>query len=298
MPMPDSEQTRVLVTGAAGMLGSQVLLSVPDGIDVVGTDMREAAGVEAVGVDLTDRDQVGKLFTERGPFTGVIHAAAYTAVDAAEAEPKLALRVNRDACEILAECCREAKIPLVMVSTDFVFDGTQERPYREDDPTGPLSVYGSSKLAGEEAALRAHPGGVRIARTQWLYGPRGKHFPGTMLKLAQERSELRVVSDQLGSPTSTLELAPALWDVLRLGEAGIYHAACEGRASWYDFAVATFEEADVDVNVEPCSTSEFPRPAVRPAFSVLDCSKLTALRGKPLADWRDALATFMGSGLA
>jgi len=296
--MEESEQSRVLVTGAAGMLGSQVLLSVPDGIDVVGTDMREAAGVEAVGVDLTDRDQVHNLFSERGPFTGVIHTAAYTAVDKAEEEQELAMRINRDASELLAECCREAKIPMVMVSTDFVFDGTQGTPYGEEDATNPLSVYGSTKLAGEQAAQRAHPGGVRIARTQWLYGPRGKHFPGTMLQLAQERSELRVVSDQVGSPTSTLELAPALWDVLRLGEAGIYNAACEGEASWYDFALATFEEADVEITVEPCTTSEFPRPAVRPANSVLDCSKLTSKRGKPLADWRDALATFMGSGLA
>lgn len=296
--MEDSEQSRVLVTGAAGMLGSQILLSVPDGIDAVGTDMRDAAGVEAVGVDLTDRTQVGELFVEHGPFTGVIHAAAYTAVDKAEEEADLAMRINRDASEILAEHCREAKIPMVMVSTDFVFDGQAGRPYREEDETSPLSVYGSTKLAGEEAALRAHPGGVRIARTQWLYGPRGKHFPGTMLQLAEERPELRVVSDQMGSPTSTLELAPALWDVLRLGEAGIYNAACEGEASWYDFALAVFEEADVEVSVEPCTTSEFPRPAARPANSVLDCSKLTAKRGKPLAEWRDALATFMGSGLA
>ena len=296
--MEDSEQSRVLVTGAAGMLGSQVLLSVPDGIDAVGTDMREAAGVEAVGFDLTGREQVGELFTKHGPFTGVIHAAAYTAVDKAEEDSDLAMRINRDATGILAEHCREAKIPMVLVSTDFVFDGRSNRPYLEDDPTSPLSVYGSTKLAGEEAALRAHPGGVRIARTQWLYGPRGKHFPGTMLQLAEERSELKVVSDQVGSPTSTLELAPALWDVLHLSEAGIYNAACEGEASWYDFALAVFEEADVEMNVEPCSTSEFPRPAVRPANSVLDCSKLTAKRGKPLAEWRDALATFMGSGLA
>lgn len=296
--MAESDQSKVLVTGAAGMLGSQVLLSVPDGIDVVGTDMREAAGVEAVGVDLCEREQVATLFRERGPFTGVIHTAAYTAVDQAEEEEDVALRVNTEPCRILAECCRDAGIPLVMVSTDFVFDGKGERPYLESDPTGPLSAYGRTKLAGEQAALEVYPAGVRIARTQWLYGPRGKHFPGTMLKLAEERDELRVVSDQIGSPTSTLELAPALWDVLRLGEAGIYHAACEGSASWYDFAAATFEEADADVSVEPCSTEEFPRPAVRPAYSVLDCSKLTALRGKALADWRDALATFMGSGLA
>ena len=129
-----------------------------------------------------------------------------------------------------------------------------------------------------------------------LYGPRGGHFPGTMLKLAAERDQLMVVSDQVGSPTSTLELAPALWDVLMLGEAGIYHAACEGEASWFDLAVATIEASDLsDTQIDPCSTDEFPRPAPRPKYSVLDCSKLTELRGKSLLPWKDALLTYLGS---
>ena len=297
--MVDNEQSRVLVPGGAGMLGSQVLLSVPDGIDAIGTDLREAPGVEAVGVDLLDEEAVARLFDEHGPFTGVIHTAAYTAVDKAEEEEGLALKINGDACRILAARCAALEIPLVLISTDFVFDGQSDRPYREDDTTNPLSAYGRTKLAGERAALEAHPDGTRIVRTQWLYGPRGKHFPGTMLALAKERDELKVVNDQMGAPTSTLELAPALWDVLRSGEAGVYHASCEGAGSWYDFAVATFEECDEDdISVLPCSTEEFPRPAVRPAYSVLDCSKLTALRERSLAEWRDALSTFLGSGLA
>lgn len=289
-------QQRVLVTGAAGMLGSQVLLASPDDVLAIGTDLREAHGVEAVGVDLAEPDQVTALFQEHGPFSGVIHAAAYTAVDKAEEEEDLAHRVNAVACEVVARACAEANIPLVLVSTDFVFDGERTTPYPVDAEVRPLSAYGRTKLAGEEAALRGHPSGTRVVRTQWLYGPRGGHFPATMQRLATERDHLKVVSDQIGSPTSTLELAPALWDVWESGAAGIYHAACEGQCSWFDLAKAVLEDTGHDeVTVEPCSTDEFPRPAHRPAYSVLDCSKLTALRGAPLASWRDALRTFLGN---
>lgn len=294
--MNDTRQARVLVTGAAGMLGSQVLLSMPDGETAFGTDLVEAPGVGAVGVDLADGAAVRKLFEEHGPFSGVIHCAAYTAVDKAEEQPELAQRVNADACGVLAEACALAEIPLVMISTDFVFDGLSERPYLESDPVAPLSVYGKTKLAGEEQALARHPAGTRIVRTQWLYGPRGHHFPRTIAKLARERDELKVVADQIGSPTSTLELSPALWDVLRSGEAGIYHAACEGACSWYEFACAIVVLCGIEtVKVLPCSTEEFPRPAPRPAYSVLDCSKLQSLRQKPLSTWREALSVYLGS---
>lgn len=286
---------KALVTGAAGMLGSQVILGAPDGATVVGTDLTDASGVEIPGVDLADPAAVAALWEEHGPFDGIIHTAAYTAVDKAEEEPELALRVNGTACEVLAKQAAQSGIPLVLVSTDFVFDGHAKQPYKESDPVSPLSVYGRTKLAGETLAQAAHPTGTRIVRTQWLYGPRGKHFPRTMLELAKDRDHLKVVNDQVGSPTSTLELAPALWDVLGGGEAGVYHAACEGSCSWYDLAKATLELAGVEgVTVEPCTTDEFPRPAHRPAYSVLDCARLTALRGAPLAPWRDALGTYLG----
>lgn len=294
--MSDDDQMRVLVTGAAGMLGSQVLLAVPDGIGAVGTDLVEMPGVEVVGTDLTDEAGVGALMREHGPFTGVIHCAAYTAVDQAEAEEALAARVNGTACGVLARACAPLDIPLVVVSTDFVFDGTAREPYAVDAPVNPLSAYGRTKLQGEREARAAHPTGTRVVRTQWLYGPRGRHFPGTMLRLAKERDALQVVNDQIGSPTSTLELAPALWDVLVSGAPGVYHAACEGAASWYDLAVLTLELAGVEgVTVTPCRTEDFPRPAHRPAYSVLDCSRLTALRDEPLAAWQDALKTYLGS---
>ena len=277
------------------MLGSQVLLALPDGVRTVGTDLVERSGVDVAGIDLADAEAVAALWREHGPFSGVIHTAAYTAVDRAEEEEHLAARVNGQACGVLAAAAARADVPIVIVSTDFVFDGKGDQPYPEDAPTNPLSAYGRTKLQGELEARQAHPQGTRIVRTQWLYGPRGKHFPGTMLSLAEERDLLRVVSDQHGSPTSTLELAPALWDVLQLGEAGIYHAACEGAATWFDLACATLEFAGLEgVTVEPCTTEEFPRPAHRPPYSVLSCERLSALRGTSLAPWREALKTYLG----
>lgn len=293
---PSAPRGRVLVTGAAGMLGSQLLLSAPAGVQAVGTDLIPARdGAPAVahaGVDLSDPAAVEALFARLAPLAGVIHAAAYTAVDKAEEEEDLALRVNATVPEVVARACAAQGVPLVHVSTDFVFDGAGTRPYRIDDPPRPLSAYGRTKLAGEQRVAAACPAAA-IVRTQWLYGPRGRHFPGTILALAAQRPELKVVSDQRGSPTSTLELAPALWDVWAAGASGLFHAACEGQASWFDFAAETLRQAGVRTPIHPCSTAEFPRPAHRPAYSVLDCSRLTALRGRPLKPWRDALADFL-----
>lgn len=278
------------------MLGSELVRCTPAGFEAIGTDLRSDTGVAAAGVDLADRASVERVFAEHGPFEGVVHAAAWTAVDLAEEKETDARRVNEDACRELARACASTGAPLVVVSTDFVFDGAGKRPYREDDTTHPLSAYGRTKLLGETAARAEHPRGARIVRTQWLYGPGGKHFPGTILTLAKTRNELKVVHDQVGAPTSTLELAPALWDVLAKGEAGVYHAACDGQASWFELAVATLELSGVrGVRVDPCTTEEFPRPAARPRYSVLDCTKLAKLRGRKLAPWRDALAAFLAS---
>ncbi len=291
-----SQAKRVLVTGAAGMLGSQVLLSAPDDVKTVGTDLVGAAGVDEVGVDLSDERSVCELFDRVGELAGVIHTAGYTAVDQAEEEEELALRINGTACGILARAARDAGVPQVVVGTDFVFDGESGHAYTEEDEPNPLCAYGRTKLAGERAALEAYPDGTRIVRTQWLYGPRGSHFPGTMLDLAREREHLKVVDDQIGAPTSTLELAPALWDVLESGEESHYHAACEGSCSWFGLACATLEAAGVQgVEIEACTTDEFPRPARRPAHSVLDCGRLERLRGRTLAPWADALRTYLGS---
>jgi dTDP-4-dehydrorhamnose reductase len=224
----------------------------------------------------------------------LIHCAAYTAVDRAEQEEAAAYRANATACAVLAGQAAEEKAPMVLLSTDFVFDGKARRPYTEKDEPSPLSAYGRTKLAGEQAALEVFREGVRIVRTQWLYGPRGTHFPGTIVRLARERGKLRVVDDQVGSPTTTLELAPALWDVLDRAPAGIYHAACEGSCSWYELAAAVLAGVGLNhVVLEPCTSAEFPRPAQRPAYSVLDCSALGALRGRALLPWREALRAYL-----
>lgn len=265
------------------MLGSQVLRAAPSGIRAVGTTL--------VDTDLADAAAVEALFRRVRP-DGVVHTAGYTDVDGAESAADAAHRGNVVATGVVAEACAARKIPLVTVSTDYVFNGRADRPYTEDDEPDPLGVYGRTKLGAERAAGRA-----RIVRSAWLYGPRGRHFPGTILELAAREDEIRVVDDQRGSPTSTLELAPALWDVLERGEdATIYHATAEGSCTWYELAGAVLELARVSgIRLVPCRTAEFPRPAPRPAYSVLDCSRLSRLRGGPLAPWRAALGRYMES---
>jgi len=250
--------------------------------------------------DLADPGQVAALLERIGPATGVIHAAAWTDVDGAQTRPAAARRDNQVATRVLAEACARRRAPLVVVSTDFVFDGEASRPYRELDGTCPLGVYGRTKLAAERAALEAWPGGTRIVRTQWLFGPgRPGHFVDRILQAARAGRPLRVVDDQVGCPTSTPALAEALWDVLELAPPGIYHAACEGFCSRYELARAVLEIAGLPVDlVRPCSTAEMPRPAPRPAFAPLDCSKLAAVRGRRLPPWRDELIRYLAGGHA
>ncbi len=292
--MSPGRERAVLVTGAAGMLGRRLLATAPSGVRAVGTDLSVAPGLAAGGVDLSLEQEVERVLAGHGPWQGVIHAAAYTAVDQAEREPEAARRANAQAPAVLARLCAGAGLPLVAVGTDFVFDGRKGAPYSEEDAPNPLSVYGRTKLEGEQVVLSLHPDGAAVVRTQWLYGPGGQHFPRTIVRLARERGQLRVVDDQIGAPTSTLELAPALWDVLLAGGRGIFHAACEGACSWYRLTAALLEECGLTgVRLEPCSTAEFPRPARRPAYSVLDSSRLARLRGKRLLPWRDALRAYL-----
>jgi dTDP-4-dehydrorhamnose reductase len=289
------QRATALVTGAAGMLGSQMLRCIPRGWRAVGTDLAAGEGVSAAGVDLADPAAVAQLFEQLGPFQGVLHCAAYTAVDRAEAEPEQAQRANAVASGVLAEACARAGSPLVVVSTDFVFDGEQREPYQEDDAPRPLSVYGRTKLEGERLALEAHRDGTAVVRTQWLYGPRGQHFPRTIVQRARELGRLRVVHDQVGSPTSTLELAPALWDVLLERGRGRYHAVCGGTCSWYEFTLEILSQCGLGaVPVEPCRSDEFPRPARRPAYSALGGVRLERLRGRALAPWPAALREYLG----
>lgn len=254
----------VLVTGARGMLGRAVVAAAPG--RVLAVDREEC--------DLTDVDSVRALLASKP--AGVIHCAGYTDVDGAESDPPAAHAGNAVATAHVAAAC--GGVPLVVVSTDYVFDGTSPRPYGEEDPPNPRSVYGKSKLEAERAAP-----GARIVRTAWLYGEGGRNFPDTVRRLAAAGGPLRVVNDQRGSPTWTEALAPVLWEALAFPP-GIYHATCEGSCTWYEFARAVAPGADIS----PCTSAEYPRPAPRPANSVLDCSKLAARRGRRLPHWRDA----------
>jgi dTDP-4-dehydrorhamnose reductase len=226
----------------------------------------------------------------------IVSAAAYTAVDKAESEPELAFAVNARGAGAVAQAAKDLGVPLVHLSTDYVFDGSKPSPYTEEDSTGPTGVYGASKLAGEEAVLSAH-GKAAVLRTAWVYSPFGANFLKTMLRLAADRDEISVVSDQRGNPTSALDIADGVLSVLANLYASeeralrsTFHMTGEGEASWAEFAEAIFvaaESLDGPVaRVRPISTTDYPTPAKRPVNSRLDCSKLARIHGVRLPDWR------------
>ena len=231
----------------------------------------------------------------------VVNAAAYTAVDKAESEPELAQAINAEGAGAVATAARELGIPVIQISTDYVFDGSRTRPYREDDPTGPLGVYGRSKLAGEEAVARENPHHV-ILRTAWVYAPFGSNFVRTMLRLAATRPEVGVVADQHGCPTSALDIATTILGVAErlLAEpgpssdlTGTFHMAAQGEAVWADVAEAVFQTSAASAGpaaiVRRIATADYPTPARRPANSRLDCSKLASTYGIVLPPWRHSL---------
>ena len=232
----------------------------------------------------------------------MVNAAAYTAVDRAESEPEAAFRANAEAPARLAEACKARDALFVHYSTDYVFDGTGTRPYREDDPTAPLGVYGASKLAGEEA-IRGSGARHLILRTAWVYAAHGSNFLLTMLRLAQERSELRVVADRTGTPTSAALIAEATRSILEraAGGSGTWHLTAAGQTTWHGFAVAIIEAAIERgllarrPRVTPISSAEWPTAAVRPAFSVLDCSRGAQDFGLRLPTWEDELDRALGA---
>lgn len=277
----------ILLIGSTGQLGrelQQILL--PLG----------AIALARPQIDLSQPESLRQLIAEIQPQV-IINAAAYTAVDKAESEPQLATAINATAPGILAEVAQKLGSFLIHVSTDYVFDGTQSLPYRETDKTNPLGVYGQTKLAGEEA-IRQNCENHLILRTAWVYGSYGNNFVLTMLKLGAEREEIRVVADQIGSPTSARDLAVAIAHIvpqLTPLIAGTYHYTNSGVASWYDFAVAIFEEArEIEIplkiqRVIPITTAEYPTPAKRPAYSVLACEKISKILGTTRPHWRVAL---------
>ncbi len=275
---------RILITGASGQLGQALLhLPIPNRWQWLPTDTDT--------LDITQPDQVNAYLERERPEI-CINAAAYTAVDLAEAEPEKARLINAEAVAHLARYCQQVGTHLIHVSTDFVFDGANNRPYQETDAPNPLSVYGQTKLAGEQNALQ-YCEKTTILRTSWLYGQHGNNFAKTMLRLASERNSLNVVADQVGTPTFTADLANLIVQLIALPQIpqGLFHFSNDGLASWYDFAHAIFSLTHSKIDLRPIRTEQFPTAAKRPAYSVLDKQKIKLqLPDFPFRHWRDALA--------
>ncbi len=278
---------KLLVTGAGGMLGQTLSPYLAKrGHDVA------AFGKE--DLDITDGDLVERVVVEQRPDL-IVHCAAYTQVDLAETEEEAAFAINEHGTENVARAAGMLNIPMLYVSTDYVFDGSNNMPYKTSDPTAPISVYGKSKLAGELAVQR-HCQNYYIVRTSWLYGPYGRNFVDTIYKLGEERDQIKVVADQVGSPTSTATLSEIIADLIVTKSYGIYHATDDGVTSWFDFAreiVKDLETKGKKVEVVPIETKDMPRPAPRPAYSALDKSDLVKALGRPLTPWQEALHDYL-----
>ena len=275
---------KILVTGAGGQLGQELVRMRKIGAEMIGLDRS--------GLDITDEAACRRALREIRP-DAVIHAAAYTAVDKAESEPERAHLVNVIGTRHVAAAAEDVGAKFCYISTDYVFDGAASRPYREDDPASPRTVYGRTKLEGEKEALTACRR-TFVVRTSWVYGKYGANFVKTMLSLAKTQPVLKVVNDQTGSPTYTRDLASFLTELVMTDRYGIYHASNTGSCTWYEFARAIFAERGISVEVVPCTTEEFPRPAPRPQYSVLGHEAMERAGFRPLRHWREALREFLG----
>ena len=289
---------KIFVTGVNGQLGHDVMNEIHKrGMEGVGSDITQSyagmadetavCSMPYVQMDITDADAVDRILGGVRP-EAVIHCAAYTAVDAAEENEALCRRVNADGPRNIAAVCRKLDIKMIYISTDYVFDGTGERPWEPYDKQAPVSVYGRTKYEGE-LAVQAQLEKYFIVRIAWVFGTNGKNFVKTMLALSEKYDTLRVVNDQFGSPTYTFDLSKLLVDMILTEKYGIYHATNEGICSWYDFACAIFETAGIRMNVIPVTTAEYGAKAARPANSRMSKEKLTANGFERLPDWQDAL---------
>lgn len=275
---------KVFVTGASGQLGYDVCKELE-------TRHIEYRGVSSKELDITDSNAVHRELIAYHP-DAVIHCAAYTKVDLAEDEPEKCWAVNVDGTRNIAESCRELDAKMVYISTDYVFPGTGDRFYEPTDPVGPVNTYGRSKLAGE-LAVQSLLDKYFIVRISWVFGKNGNNFVKTMLRLAETRTELNVVCDQIGSPTYTADLAPLLCDMVQTEKYGIYHATNEGVCSWAEFAESIFKLLDKQVTVHPIPTCEYLTSAVRPLNSRLSKAHICNVGGNQLPQWSDALARFL-----
>jgi dTDP-4-dehydrorhamnose reductase len=281
---------KALVTGATGQLGRELC------------QLLEFQGVAVTGLGRAELDFNNPSRVEEwiaaNPADWVINCAAYTQVDRAEEEREKTLVINRDSARSLARGVRSCGGRLVHLSTDYIYDGTHSRPYTEEDQPRPLGVYGQSKLEGEQAVRELLPEAI-ILRTAWVYGEQGDNFVKTILRLATEREELRVVDDQIGTPTWTRDIAVAIWHLIAAGESGVYHFTNEGVASWYDLAVEIVDAATTlgypvkTKRVQPIASSDYQTPAVRPAYSVLSKRKIRGILDYDIPHWRESLANML-----
>ena len=279
---------KVLVLGSLGQLGRALFATAPSGATLSGLDYQD--------IDIAEADQVADAVLAHRPEL-IINAAAYTAVDKAESEPDLARRINADGAGTVAAAAANAGARCVHVSTDFIFDGTAHRPYAPETTPSPLSVYGATKADGEAAVRAAMPDAL-IIRTAWVYTAGGGNFVETMLRLMAGDGPVRVIADQVGTPTHAMSLARTIWALAAAGAKGTYHATDAGTASWYDFAVAIHDEAlaigllTKAVEIIPIRTEDYPTPAVRPSYSVLDKSVTWAITGVA-NHWRHELVQML-----
>ncbi len=274
---------RISILGGRGMLGSDLALACRErGFDPVVLDLPEC--------DITNADHVQHAVSRADV---IVNCAAYTNVDGAESEAELAYQVNAEAVGRLGTIVREAGKWLLHISTDFVFDGRSDQPYVETDPAHPINIYGQSKLAGEQLLAES---GCRycIVRVEWTYGLAGTNFVTKLMQRARAGNALKVVDDQVGSPTATLEVSNAVCELLKSKPEGLFHFAAAGYVSRYDMARFIVDKLSMDIDVAPCKTSDFPSPAIRPLNSRFDCSKISRLLSEPIEHWQKPLERFLG----
>ncbi|MDO4565898.1 MAG: dTDP-4-dehydrorhamnose reductase [Oscillospiraceae bacterium] len=289
---------RILITGCRGQLGTELQRQLAEGGSALGPleERLQNSDVTAVDIDsfdLADREAV-LAFLDEGSYDMVINCAAFTNVNACESEQDAAFAANALGPRNLAEACASTSTALMHVSTDYVFDGLASEPYREYDLPSPITVYGKTKLAGE-LAVRERCANHYIIRTAWLYGAKGTNFVKTILKLAREKDEIKVVNDQLGNPTNAVDLAHHMLKIAPSSRYGVYHCTGAGVCSWYDFASEIVRLSGLECRVIPCTTEEYPTPAKRPAFSALDNMMLRLTAGDEMRGWREALADYMAA---
>ncbi len=287
---------KVLITGISGMLGVDLCQTLKEKHEVVGFDLKEFPSISFCPPvqrgDITKIDEVKEAFDEFAPQM-VIHAAAYTDVDGCEKDPDKAYKVNTLGTQNVCLASQEPNIPIIYISTDFVFDGNKDSPYLEFDQPRPISIYGRSKLAGEEY-VKTLLNKYFVVRTSWLYGHYGRNFVETMLQLASQKKELKVVNNQVGSPTYTRDLSRKIKELLPTELYGIYHITNSGSCSWYEFAREILKLAGIKgAQLKPITSEELDRPASRPRFSVLENYCLRLALGNSMRDWQEALRDYI-----